>query len=154
MKFSHLTCSSCNKKSYLCFIQHFLIIIIIIIIIRLNYYFDPFICHEISFWSSSFSLSQFGPYFLKNDSIWSSPLTLTKQYSRVFHLFFFFFWWLVLCMLLIDTHRSIVPTRTLTFKSVVLRHSLYALKLNLRLVVLNPGHKILFYKPSVTNGGF
>jgi len=50
-----------------------------IINIRLNYSFGPFICHKISLWSSSFSLSQFSPHFLKNDSIWSSPLTLTKR---------------------------------------------------------------------------
>jgi len=45
---------------------------------RLNYSFGPSICQEISVWSSSFSLSQFNPYFLKNDSIWSSPLILTR----------------------------------------------------------------------------
>jgi len=36
---------------------------------RLNYSFSPSICHEISVWSLSFSLSQFGSHFLKNDSI-------------------------------------------------------------------------------------
>jgi len=36
---------------------------------RLNYSFGPFICQEILVWSSNFSLSQFGPHFLKNDSI-------------------------------------------------------------------------------------
>jgi len=46
---------------------------------RLNYSFGPSICHKILVWSSSFSLSQFGPHFLKNDSIWFSPLTLTRR---------------------------------------------------------------------------
>jgi len=46
---------------------------------RWNYSFGLSICHEISVWFSSFSLSQFGPYFLKNDSIWFSPLTLTRR---------------------------------------------------------------------------
>jgi len=31
----------------------------------LNYSFTPSICHEILVWSSSFSLSQFRPHFLK-----------------------------------------------------------------------------------------
>jgi len=37
----------------------------------LNYSFDIPICHVISIWSSSFFLSQFGPYFFKNNSSYS-----------------------------------------------------------------------------------
>jgi len=39
------------------------------IISKVKLSFCPFICHEISVWSSSFSLSQFGHHFLRNDSI-------------------------------------------------------------------------------------
>jgi len=64
---------------------------------RINYSFDLFICHEILVWFSSFSLSQFGPHFLKNDSIWSSPLTLTKRWSKsTLHVNFWFFWILLI----------------------------------------------------------
>jgi len=45
----------------------------------LNYSFGPSICQVILVWSSSSSLSQFGPHFLKNDSIWSLPLILTRR---------------------------------------------------------------------------
>jgi len=44
--------------------------------IQVKLLFGLFICHEILFCSSSLSLSQFGPHFLKNDSIWSSLWTL------------------------------------------------------------------------------
>jgi len=50
----------------------------LLLILRLNYSFGLSICYEISVWSSSFSLSQFGPHFLKINSILSSPLTLTR----------------------------------------------------------------------------
>jgi len=53
----------------LLFYYHYLISIIIlfyfIIIFWLNYPFGPSICHEISVWSLSFSLSQFVLIFLK-----------------------------------------------------------------------------------------
>jgi len=50
----------------------------LLVLLRLNYPFGSSICHEISVWSSSFSLSQFDHHFLKNDSIWFSPLTLIR----------------------------------------------------------------------------
>jgi len=46
---------------------------------RLNYSFAPYICQVMPNWSSNFLLSQFGPCFCKNDSIWSVPLILTKR---------------------------------------------------------------------------
>jgi len=46
---------------------------------RLNYFFYPFICQVISVWSSNFFLSQFGPHFLKSDSIWLLSLILIKR---------------------------------------------------------------------------
>jgi len=45
----------------------------------LNYSFGLSICQVISIWFSNFLLSQFGPHFLNNDSIWLLPLILTRR---------------------------------------------------------------------------
>jgi len=52
---------------------------IYMVIISIKSKFKLLFYPSISVWSSSFSLSQFGPHFLKNDLIWSLSLNLTRR---------------------------------------------------------------------------